>query len=159
MSSVDGLRFRSEVELSSHLDAIFRRNQLEKTIVSTEDRGWYLEDKAWTGEVTPEDQQKTGAQAFDLSLPCDKKHESQSSTEPADESRDRCAICGINFKMFFDNDDGIWKYSNCREMKILNDDAEERDSYQMLVHVTCWRGLGAPEVLTSDQTLLSLNRA
>ena len=72
---------------------------------------------------------------------------------PADELRDRCVVCGINFKMFFDNDDGIYKYSNCIEKEVLNDDVAELESEQQLVHVTCWRGLGSPDVLSADQAL------
>lgn len=74
-------------------------------------------------------------------------------TQPADESRDRCVICGINFKMFFDNDDGIYKYSNCKEMEVLNDETAIKESEDMLVHVTCWRALGSPQLLTPDQAL------
>ena len=74
-------------------------------------------------------------------------------TMPADESRDRCAICGINFKMFFDNEDGIYKYSNCREIEVLNDEAAVTDSEDMLVHVTCWRNLGSPELLNAEQII------
>ncbi len=76
---------------------------------------------------------------------------------PADENFDRCVVCGINFKMVFDNDDGIYKYSNCRAIDVLNDDAAENESERMLVHVTCWRSLGSPLVLTPDQTLQDTN--
>ncbi len=76
-----------------------------------------------------------------------------SFTMPAEESRDRCVICGINFKMFFDNDDGIYMYNNCREIEVLNDEAAAQEKDDLLVHVTCWRALGAPETLTADQTL------
>lgn len=55
--------------------------------------------------------------------------------------------------MQFDNDNGIYVYSNARDIEVLNDDAAERESESMLVHVTCWRGLGSPQVLTWDQTL------
>jgi pre-mRNA cleavage complex 2 protein Pcf11 len=75
-------------------------------------------------------------------------------TVPADESRDRCVVCGINFKMFFDNDDGIYKYSNAKEIEVLNDEAALKESEEMLVHVTCWRALGSPQVLTPDLALV-----
>lgn len=71
-------------------------------------------------------------------------------TVPADESRDRCVICGINFKMFFNNDDGIYMYSNCREMEVENRDGSKDD---VLAHVTCWRALGSPPILDTDQIL------
>ncbi len=76
---------------------------------------------------------------------------SECSNVIADESRDRCVLCGINFEMFFDQEDGEWKYKNCLEKSILSND--DYDSNDMLVHVTCWKGLGSPEFLTQDQIL------
>ena len=55
--------------------------------------------------------------------------------------------------MHFDQDDGEWKYRNCKEIEVLNDDVAEEESESMLVHVTCLRGLGSPHVLTIDQVL------
>jgi pre-mRNA cleavage complex 2 protein Pcf11 len=107
----------------------------------------------WTGE----------SKAVDLVAPTESKEMADGAstkdadlstfTMPADESRDRCVICGINFKMFFDNENGIYMYNNCREIEVLNDDAAEKESESMLVHITCWRGLGSPPVLTMDQAL------
>ena len=37
--------------------------------------------------------------------------------------------------------------------EVLNDDAAEKESESMLVHVTCWQGLGSLVVLTMDQAL------
>lgn len=74
-------------------------------------------------------------------------------TVPADETRDRCRICGINFKMVFDHDEGVYMYNNCREMEVLNDEAAAQEKEDVLVHVTCWRALGSPDILTADQTL------
>ena len=122
----------------------------------TEERGWYVSDEAWTGETTKEDMgQGTGVEAAETVDPTAVEDEADPSTftMPADESRDRCVICGINFKMFFDNDDGIYKYNNCREIEVLNDEAAEKESEQLLVHVSCWRALGSPPVLTMDQAL------
>ena len=122
----------------------------------TEERGWYISDEIWTGEATKEDTGKTAgaedAEAIDHTADEDVADPS-TFTMPADESRDRCVICGINFKMFFDNDDGIYKYNNCREIEVLNDEAAEKESEQLLVHVSCWRALGSPSVLTMDQAL------
>ena len=122
----------------------------------TEERGWYISDELWTGEGAREDIGKsTGVEATETVDPAADEDEADPSTftMPADESRDRCVICGINFKMFFDNDDGIYKYSNCREIEVLNDEAAEKESDLLLVHVSCWRALGAPSLLTADQTL------
>jgi pre-mRNA cleavage complex 2 protein Pcf11 len=168
VSSTDGRRFRTQLELSKHLDGLFKKNQLEKSIAKTEERGWYVVDLVWAGEVKEEDldnstetgpnskntaaslspqQQQTAATEDDGYSP-------ETSTVPADETRDRCVVCGINFKMFFDNDDGMYKYGNCREIELLNDaEISLYDSDNALVHVTCWRGLGSPNLLTMDQAL------
>ena len=56
--------------------------------------------------------------------------------------------------MFFDQDDGEWKYRNCKEMNVDEDDGPTLDDDEVepvLVHVTCWNGLGCPHVLTPDQ--------
>jgi pre-mRNA cleavage complex 2 protein Pcf11 len=151
VSSADGRRFATQLELSNHLDALFKRNQLEKSMARTEERGWYMADILWTGETKEGDLIKAKA-ASEAKRAADDMFDPEKSTKLADETRDRCVICGITFKMFFDNDDGVYKYSNCREIEVLNDDEVAlNESDQMLVHVTCWRGLGSPEVLTTDQ--------
>lgn len=155
-SSVDGRRFQSQTELSSHLDYLFKKNQLEKSMERTEERGWFVADDVWTGEVSEADVAAKAAlgavSAMEVSTNPDEA-DPESFTEPADESQDKCAICDLNFKMFFDNDDGIYKYKNCKEMKVLMDDTAIKESEQMLVHVTCLRALGSPDVLDMDQVL------
>lgn len=121
----------------------------------TEERGWYIDDSVWTGEATVAEVALAteSTEAFTDVATSEEDKDPASFIMPADESRDKCVICGINFKMFFDNENGIYMYSNCREIEVLNDDAAEKESESMLVHVTCWRGLGSPEELTSDQAL------
>jgi pre-mRNA cleavage complex 2 protein Pcf11 len=156
ISSADGRRFATQLELSQHLDSLFKKSQLEKIIASTQERGWYENDSVWNGDSKSAEATGGGAIADDegSSGPTvDDEANPDTFTVPADESRDRCVICGINFKMFFDNDDGIYKYSNSREIEVMNDEASAIASEQMLVHVTCWRNLGSPEFLTEDQTL------
>lgn len=120
----------------------------------TEERGWYQSDRVWTGEATEEEvENATGPGISDVAGTSEEDANPDSFTEVADESRDRCVVCGINFKMFFDNDDGAYKYKNCREIEVMNDDVAANESDMMLVHVTCWRGLGSPETLDIDQTL------
>lgn len=151
-SSADGQRFRTEIELSNHLDALFKKNQLEKSMTTTEERGWYPSENVWTREVDEVD--TTAATTTDSAQQENSDgYDPETSTMPADEYRDCCVVCGINFQMFFDNDDGMYKYRNCREIEVLNDDASEKESESMLLHVSCWRGLGSPEILTVDQTL------
>lgn len=121
----------------------------------TEERGWYVSDSVWSGELKENEETNTADETTDASGvgASDGDADPSTFTMPADESRDRCVICGINFKMFFDNDDGIYMYSNCREIEVLNDEAAAKETEDVLVHVTCWRALGSPEILTADQTL------
>jgi pre-mRNA cleavage complex 2 protein Pcf11 len=155
-SAADGRRFSTQELLSNHLDALFKRNQLRKAVAATEERGWYIADNVWTKEETGVDlasaalqQESTASKARDG----DVFVTMDNNTVPADENRDCCVICGIHFKMFFDNDDGVYKYSNCVELAVMNDDAAENESDLQLLHATCWNGLGQPSVLTYDQTL------
>jgi pre-mRNA cleavage complex 2 protein Pcf11 len=152
-SSADGQRFRSEIELSNHLDALFKKNKLDKSMATTEERGWYVAESLWTKESKEVDTGATGATTDTAWQEDSDGYDPETSTMPADEYRDCCVVCGINFQMFFDNDDGMYKYRNCREIEVLNDDASEKESESMLLHVSCWRGLGSPEILTIDQTL------
>ncbi|KAL7548196.1 hypothetical protein ACHAWF_011488 [Thalassiosira exigua] len=154
--SADGRRFASQLELSEHLDELFRRSQLEKTMERTEERGWYIEEEAWasgrddgapSAAVAPgEETAPDAADAPSMEAPA------ASATVVADETRDRCVLCGINFAMFFDQDDGEWKYRNCIEKNVEHDGPTmDEETEAVLVHVTCWEGLGSPEFLTPDQ--------
>ena len=128
----------------------------------TEERGWYQADPVWVGEMTEQEllastaatAASTAASGEATFLPSTidaAADDPMQYTVPADESRDKCSICHIHFQMFFDNSEGMYKYSNCKEIEVLNDDAAEKESESVLVHVTCWRGLGSPHVLTMDQ--------
>lgn len=156
VSSGDGRRFATQLELSKHMDALFKKGQLEKSMASTQERGWYDNDDTWSGGGKSRD---AGGSAEndngDVAGPNtgDDSADPDTFAMPADESRDRCVICGINFKMFFDNEDGVYKYSNCRDITVLNDEAAAKDSEEMFVHVTCWRNLGSPEHLTAEQII------
>jgi pre-mRNA cleavage complex 2 protein Pcf11 len=159
-SSVDGRRFKTQTELSNHLDYLFKKNQLEKSMERTEERGWFHPESLWTGEVSEADILAKAALGAAAALDGltggtgnPEEADPESFTVPADESQDKCAICDINFRMFFDNDDGIYKYRNSKDMKVMLDDAAAKESEQMLVHVTCWRALGSPEALDMDQVL------
>jgi pre-mRNA cleavage complex 2 protein Pcf11 len=154
VSSLDGRRFATQLELSQHLDNLFRRSQLEKTMEVRDERGWYQADTVWARELAEPSATGLTSEAQDelLGTKVDDTDPNK-SVVTADESRDKCVICGINFEMHFDQDDGEWKYSNCREIEVLNDDVAEEESQDLLVHVTCHRGLGSPEFLTADQAL------
>ena len=157
--SADGRRFATQIELSNHLDALFRKNKLEKTMETTEERGWYVEEKAWEGGVTVditmsnvEDEAEVDPAAEDA----EDDIAASSNTVIADETRDRCILCGINFAMFFDQDDGEWKYRNCVEKDLEVNDGptmDEEEAEAKLVHYSCWKGLGSPAFLTADQVL------
>ena len=154
VSTADGRRFATQMELSHHLDALFKRNQLEKSMARTEERDWYITSDAWCGIMTAEASKPvTPANVSDVSA-AESEYDPATSTVPADEARESCVVCGINFKMFFDSDDGVYKYSNCREIVVINDDdVALNESEDALVHVTCWQGLGSPDELTSDQAI------
>ena len=131
----------------------------------SEEREWYSSDLVWTGQITnigstaavdssTSNNGKFGhGAAKDGSSSIEEENDPKLSTVPADELRDRCVICGINFTMHFDQEEGEWKYSNCQEIDVLNDDAAEKESEAMLVHATCLRGLGSPDFLTIEQVL------
>eukprot|EP00536_Pseudo-nitzschia_multiseries_P005988 jgi/Psemu1/238996/estExt_Genewise1.C_1220046 len=154
--SNDGRRFATQIEVTKHMDELFKKKQIEKSITATQERGWYDNDDLWSKGWKS---QEASTNVFDGDgagaghTAGDHDADPNTFTTPADESRDRCVICGINFKMFFDNDDGIYKYSNCREIEVLNDEAAAEESDELLVHVTCWRNLGSPDIVTADQTL------
>ena len=165
--SADGRRFASQLELSKHLDALFRRSQLEKTMERTEERGWYPEEGTWTAIGSAKRGSDAGgddaaaATAVGDGNPSDGATDATSpsgaavpSSVLADENRDRCLLCGINFDMHFDQEDGEWKYGNCVERSVERDgptmDGDE-STEAVLVHVSCWEGLGSPEYLTADQ--------
>jgi pre-mRNA cleavage complex 2 protein Pcf11 len=142
----------------THRTKFLDHSQLEKTIARTEERGWYVSDSVWSGESKESEGTRMPVESMDkyssLShTSTDAEMDPSSIVVPADESRDRCVICGINFTMFFENDEGIYMYSNCREIEVLNDEAAAEEKQDLLVHVSCWRALGAPECLTVDQTL------
>lgn len=158
--SADGRRFGTQLELSKHLDSLFRKSQLEKTMDKTEERGWYVEESVWIGDskasATYVDD-PTGTDQLQPDTAVDEQT-SPTSTVIADETRDRCTLCGINFAMFFDQEDGEWKYKNCIEKSVWKDEGptmeeEEEEEESHLVHVSCWEGLGSPEFLTADQIL------
>lgn len=124
----------------------------------TDERGWYTEDSVWlvgssVADMTMATEEKSpGAlqAAVDTQM---EEAPTGSTTVVADETRDRCILCGINFAMFFDQDDGEWKYRNCTEKNVEHDGPtmDEEEAEPVLVHATCWEGLGSPEVLMADQ--------
>mmetsp|Transcript_20589 Transcript_20589/g.50553 ORF Transcript_20589/g.50553 Transcript_20589/m.50553 type:complete len:548 (+) Transcript_20589:116-1759(+) len=155
VSSADGRRFSTQVELSDHLDALFKKGQLEKAMATTEERGWYISDSAFSLEQEMEEMQisNPGTSEADDPAKTETEADPDSFTELADEARDRCVICGLNFKMYFDNEDGVFKYKNCREIEVLNDETAIKESEEMLVHVSCWRNMGCPPQLNPEQAL------
>jgi pre-mRNA cleavage complex 2 protein Pcf11 len=131
-------------------------SQLEKMMEKTDERGWYVDELIWIG-VAKASLEEEKAMDDEQALSKATVDEKTSSTVIADETRDRCILCGINFAMFFDQEDGEWKYKNCIEKTVEEDEGpladEENESKLVLVHATCWDGLGRPEILTADQIL------
>lgn len=142
------------------------RSQLEKTMERTEERGWYTTEISWMGlsssanignatTITGDRKSSDPLHSFAENTEPDNLLQLESNSVVADESRDRCVLCGINFEMFFDQEDGEWKYKNCVEKSVWSDD--DNDTNDMLVHATCWKGLGCPEFLTQDQILHAIS--
>ncbi|GKY92430.1 hypothetical protein MPSEU_000213500 [Mayamaea pseudoterrestris] len=155
VSSSDGRRFATQLELSQHLDALFKRNQLEKSMARTEERGWTMADSIWTRSESESPAQTAASTLSGVDFDSGQNTEQPDDVYPADEARSRCVICGINFKMFFDNENGMYMYRNCCEKPVENDEAAEEQTSLVLVHVTCWKALGSPILLTMDQALLT----
>ena len=125
----------------------------------TEEQGWFADESVWTvghsdtdGTVTTDGKLSDALQAAADVLPAEDVPTTL-TTVIADESRDHCILCGINFAMFFDQDDGEWQDKNCTEKNVEQDGPtmDEEETEPVLVHVTCWEGLGSPETLTADQ--------
>lgn len=125
----------------------------------TEERGWYLSHDLWTGRATSHDDLL--GLSNDATL-AGEEIDPASSTVIADESRSKCAICGLSFNMIFDQDEGEWMYTNCREVPVLksnndtddnNNDDDDDDQELMLLHLTCVKALGFPDQLLRDQVL------
>ena len=145
--NLDGRRFATATAMQRHYDKIFVQNRVKETMERTEERPWYQEEEIWTGqkEETP-DTTTEGAEG-DLSEQMD---DPMADTVTADETRDRCGICGTKFDMFYDQDDGEWKYKNCRNIVVDNGNDEGEN---ILIHSSCWKGLGSPEFLMKDQVI------
>ena len=125
-------------------------------MATTEERGWYISDSVFSLEQQVKEMQISSNPEDDKAndpAQAESEADPDSFTELADESRDRCVICGLNFKMYFDNDEGVFKYKNCREIEVLNDETAIKESEEMLVHVTCWRNMGSPPQLNPEQAL------
>jgi pre-mRNA cleavage complex 2 protein Pcf11 len=169
VSAADGRRFATQKELSDHLDDLFRINQASKSYSaggllssSGEERGWYVSKDVWAGlEGVAGGGGVDGAAAGGAASGSNNNNTAmnhvleaaaaEASTHLADETRSKCRICGINFHMVFDNEEGDYMYSNCREMTVVPPPASTEE--QVLVHFTCLNALGSPATLTSDQIL------
>lgn len=156
LSTSDGRRFKTQIELSNHLDDLFRKSQLEKTMERTEERGWYGSSLDWSGMQSDsgvEDNVSSKNINSGSDAEINDMKNKESTTVYADENRSRCVICGNPFEMYFDQEVGDHMYKNCREIELLNDEASEEESENVLVHIRCLLGLGSPELLTMDQVL------
>lgn len=154
VSQADARRFRTQLELSHHLDALFRKKQVAKTMEATQERGWYQTDAVWCKEAVAEVQSQDTFNNMLTSDAAANESETTKTTYRADETRDHCVVCGNLFKMVMDHEEDEYVYENCREITVINDDAAATESTEQLVHVTCWKGLGSPEELTFDQTVV-----
>jgi pre-mRNA cleavage complex 2 protein Pcf11 len=159
LSSTDGRRFRTQIELANHLDSLFKKHQFEKTIARIDERGWYVDQNIWTGEKLIEDMhasvsKMTAATAFASDMT--QRYNDNFSDDPSEnvvpvnEEQDHCVICGRKFSIQYDSRSGSYMYENCREIEVLQSDVSAETAI-VFVHVTCWRGLGSPDALIDDQ--------
>ena len=132
-------------------------SQLEKSMEKTEERGWYANEPTWIGANINTSSQEESKLDGTHTLDDTPTNNNDAATVLADENRSKCILCGISFAMHFDQEDGEWKYKNCIEKDILKEDdgptLDEEEFEAVLVHRTCWEGLGRPEFLTPDQVL------
>ena len=194
VSSADGRRFGTQLELSKHLDELFRIGQIERSMERSEERGWYINEYSWSssgtsGASTTNDSGGKGKAGGDADMKTatgsnsntsDMIHDNNSNKnngeessnnkasntlmkQPADESRDRCAVCGVNFSMHFDQDAGEWMFANCKKANVLlsaqdnNNFTMSSNSNEMVyAHASCLRGLGSPDLLTLDQVVIEV---
>lgn len=61
--------------------------------------------------------------------------------EEADESRTLCRICAKKFETFYDDDNGVYMFKDCREVEIL-EEVEGVEEERVYVHGTCCGNLG-----------------
>ena len=123
----------------------------------TEERGWYVNEATWIGISNNTDDTEEANIDENKLTDEDTTTNVETATILADEQRSKCILCGIPFAMLFDQEDGEWKYKNCIEKDVLKEDdgptLDEEEFEAVLVHKTCWEGLGKPEFLTPDQIL------
>jgi len=153
LSTSDGRRFKTQIELSNHLDNLFRKSQLEKTMERTEERGWHGSSLEWSGVPSSAGKIDNESLGNTNSNQDGETEAVEQTTVHADENRSRCVICGNPFEMYFDQEEGDHMYKNCREIQLLNDEAAEEEFENVLVHLRCLEGLGSPTLLMMDQVL------
>eukprot|EP00816_Leptocylindrus_hargravesii_P002500 CAMPEP_0196805444 /NCGR_PEP_ID=MMETSP1362-20130617/5207_1 /TAXON_ID=163516 /ORGANISM="Leptocylindrus danicus, Strain CCMP1856" /LENGTH=551 /DNA_ID=CAMNT_0042178359 /DNA_START=79 /DNA_END=1731 /DNA_ORIENTATION=+ len=153
VSKADGRRFATEIQLSKHLDYIFKKSQIEKSMERTEERGYYNTLDDWIGgkKDVVMTEVKISADTRNKGDDNAKVSAAQSLPEvPADENRSNCLICGKTFDIYYNDDEEEYMYRDAIEIEVLNDEAALEESEQILVHCTCHRRLGAPKLLTAD---------
>ena len=156
LSSADGRRFASQLELSYHLDKLFQKNQIDKTMERKEERGWYTSTSEWTLVGGTNTNTSASNNTNSQSQQEQNKVEQNNTIDQkpvnqilfiADEERSKCRICSINFDMIFDNSSSVFMYKNCIEMYVEGTDEK------VLVHESCRRNLGCLDYLTLDQII------
>merc|ERR1711970_1122067 len=97
-----------------------------------EERGWFIPDAQWM--LIQMDLNIDSGAANSNSNNNTNLTEEKPLDEylyPADETRSKCRICGVNFDMIFHNQHGDFMYKNCIEMDVLE---LESDEGKVLVH-------------------------
>ena len=167
-STIDGKRFRTEQQLSKHLDYIFQQKQkglssLSPT-TSSRERGWYRPDPVWTMEMVAEtlsplsdplspttrtENENSTNDANDIEQQrMEQQNPDQLYTVVADESaNDTCLICGRRFVMYFDTEGGQYKYQNCVSIVMNHHEIDNDDHDVGLEEVDDEPGGSSPQLI------------
>lgn len=163
----DGLRFSTESELQTHMDAVFKRNRRRGDTSRVVSRVWGPTAEAWAREnhvqgLPPQHQVAAndgGPASVEIS---DQQHDSNTTNGiegekvadeprvvvPADSSVPTCRVCGEKFEIEFDQVSDEWILPDAVYVPL--DDG----SQQIVVHRRCRDAtVGSQGTLTSDQLL------
>ena len=136
LSKSDGRRFRTQKDLSEHLDGVFQKNRAEKDNQGREVvavRRWLRTEADWVArkELEGDTPEAEGT---------DDDGEGEEDVVDADESRPSCAICGKNFSSAYSDDRAGYVYADAREHVVEEDNGMESD--EQLAHASCCKKLG-----------------
>eukprot|EP00898_Chlorokybus_atmophyticus_P003585 jgi/Chlat1/4227/Chrsp27S04311 len=132
-----GLRFSAQEPYSKHLDWHFLRTKRQKT-QKVSSRAWFVSTKEWlTGTAT--EGTDAAVSFFDTQEAEAPKEDATLSSVPADDTQDRCALCGESFEVFWNPDEEEWMFKGATYANSSRDGAAELSPEERgpIVHVKC----------------------